>query len=219
MTKRAWGAIGVLAALLIVMFVVAARELLSQGTNHKAAATASRTAPAPPPPRTRTYDQPSPGAVASATTQANTGSSVLSGAGIQAAHSVIVDYLQALGSYTYTDRQSSWQKAALAYTNRSVAIRAYTRLPSGRAWAQCKHEHCRSTSTANVIRDVSVTNVPGTGGAPQVVSYVDLATTISGQGTQHTRFTVSAARKGDDWKVIGIAFAGVGDAGANGEGP
>lgn len=218
MTKRAWGAIGVLAALLVVVLVVAARELIAHSTDHKTAAPPSRTAPAPPPARTRTYDPPSPSNVGSATTDPNAGSSVLSGTDIQAAHGVIVDYLQALGSYTYTDRQASWQKAALAYTNGSVAVRAYTKLPSGRAWALCRHEHCRSTSSARVIRDVSVTDVPGTGGAPQVVSYVDLTTTISGQGTQHTQFTVSAARKGGDWKVIGIELAGVGDVGANGDG-
>lgn len=217
MTKKAWAAMAVLAALVVVMVVVAVKMLPSD--HHSAAKSSPSTADnqlsAPPPPATDTpQDQ---------QTSADSGNSVLSGDDITAAHQVMVSYLQSLGSYTYTDRQPSWQKAALAFTNNSAPIKAFTKLPTGKSWAECEHSRCSSQSTARVVHDTATTNVHGSGGGPQIVSYVDVATQLSGQGlrstTQHTQFTVTATEINDTWKVSGCTFAGVGDQGANGDGP
>ena len=74
-----------------------------------------------------------------------------------------------------------------------------------------------------MLHDTAITNVARSGGGPQVVSYVDLTTKLAAKGTQpstqHTQFTVTATQVGDGWKVSGCTFAGVGDTGANGDGP
>jgi hypothetical protein len=208
----------VLAALVVVMVVVAVKMLPSH--HHSSAKSSPSTGDSqqvspPPPPATSTPQQQQ--------TSADSGNSVLSGDDTTTAHQVMVSYLQSLGSYTYTDRQPSWQKAALAFTNNSTTIRAFTTLPSGKSWAQCEQTKCSSQSTARVLHDTATTNVAGSGGGPQIVSYVDLATRLTGQGTQgstqHTQFTITATEIGDSWKVSGCTFAGVGDQGANGDGP
>lgn len=217
MTKRAWAALAVLAVLVVVMVVVAVKMLPSHHhSTAKSPPSSSDNQVSPPPqPATNTPQQEQ--------TSADSGNSVLSGDDITAAHQVMVSYLQSLGSYTYTDRQPSWQKAALAYTNDSGIIKAFTKLPSGKSWAECEHAKCSSQSTAKVVHDTATTNVAGSGGAPQVVSYADLATQLTGtglsSGTQHTQFTITATQVGDGWKVSGCTFAGVGDQGANGDGP
>lgn len=217
MTKKAWAAMAVLAALVVVMVVVAVKVLPSH--HHSADKSSSSTSDdqlsPPPPPATNSPQQPQQ-------TTADSGNSVLSGDDITAAHQMMVSYLQSLGSYTYADRQPSWQKAALAFTNNSTQIRAFTKLPSGKSWAECEQTKCSSQSTARVLHDTATTNVAGSGGGPQIVSYVDLVTRLSGTGTasstQQTQFTVTATQLGDSWKVSGCTFAGVGDQGANGDG-
>jgi hypothetical protein len=217
MTKRAWAALAVLAALVVVMVVVAVKVLPSH--HHSAAksepSTSDNQLSPPPPPATNTPEQQQ--------TSADSGNSVLSGDDITAAHQVMVSYLQSLGSYTYTDRQTSWQKAALAYTTNSGPIKDFTKLPSGKSWAECVHAKCSSQSTASIEHDTATTNVAGSGGGPQVVSYADLSTQLSGKGlsssTQQTQFTITATEIGDSWKVSGCTFAGVGDQGVNGDGP
>jgi hypothetical protein len=224
MTRRAWAAVAVLGVLVAVLVVAAIRLLPakhhSSATKAKSTSDTSSGQQAPSAPGSNS-SQPNDGDPG---TSANTdnGDDVLTGGDIGAAHQVMVSYLQSLGSYTSADRQTSWQKAALAFTDGNSAIRSFTQLPSGKAWASCLQTHCSSQSTARVIRDTATTNVAGSGGNPQVVSYLDLATTLRSQGakadTEHTQFTVTATQTDNGWKVSGCTFAGVGDSGANGDG-
>lgn len=216
MTRRAWAAMGVLGVLLIVMLVVAVRMLVHKGESPSAAAPSSDTALAPPPPSVATA-APSDGDDGGTDQGGSGDNTVLSSSDVTAAHQAMVSYLQALGSYTSTDRQASWQRAALAYTTSRGPIVAFTKLPSGRAWAECQHFRCTSESAARVLRDTATTDLPGSGAAPQVVSYVDLKTSITNHGSpssrQDTQFTITATQVGGDWKVSGCTFAGIGDSG------
>ena len=226
MTRRAWAAVGVLGVLVVVMIVVAVRVLPS---HHHSSSASTPSQPstqdsqaAPPPPAS---DSPSADQSSGSDTGSGNGGdgTVLSGDDITAAHRVMVSYLQSLGSYSSSDRQPSWRKAALAFTDGSSPIKSFTHLPTGKAWATCQQTHCTSQSTARVLHDTATTNVAGSGGGPQVVSYVDLTTRLTAKGTQpstqHTQFTITATQVGDAWKVSGCTFAGVGDTGANGDGP
>jgi hypothetical protein len=223
MTRRAWAAVAVLGVLVAVLVVAAVRLLPAK--HHPSAAKSTSDAAsgqqAPPDPNSAVPSQPNDGDPGTSTGDTG-GDDVLTGGDISAAHQVMVSYLQSLGSYTSADRQASWQKAALAFTDGNSAIRSFTHLPTGKAWASCEQTHCSSQSTARVIRDTATTNVAGSGGNPQVVSYMDLATTLRSQGTkadtEHTQFTVTATQADNGWKVTGCTFAGVGDTGANGDG-
>jgi hypothetical protein len=128
-----------------------------------------------------------------------------------------------LRSYTSDDRQRPWQQDALAKTDNSPAMRALTKLPTGKAWAACVHTHCAVKSTAKILRDTSVTDLPGGGAQRQVVSYVDVNTVTTERGSaaqrQSSQFVVTAAKTQSGWKVTGCAFAGIGDSGENGDGP
>ncbi len=225
MTRRAWAAVAVLGVLVAVLVVAAIRLLPAK--HHPSASKAKSTSDsssgqggqqAPPAPGSNS-SQPNDGDPG---TSVDNGNDVLTGGDIDSAHQVMVSYLQSLGSYTSADRQASWQKAALAFTDGNSAIRSFTHLPTGKAWASCVQTQCSSQSTARVIRDTATTNIAGSGASPQVVSYMDLATTLRSRGakadTQHTQFTVTATQTDNGWKVSGCTFAGVGDSGANGDG-
>lgn len=214
MKRREWAALAVLGALVVVMIVVGVRVLGSSGGHSGAAGTptpsSGSTAAPPPPPSTQ--DSPS-----------NDGDAVVPGSDLAAAHRVMTAYVSALRSYTSDDRQGSWQQDALAETDDSPAMRTLTRLPTGKAWAECVHTHCRVTSSARILRDTSVTNLPGAGARRQVVSYVNVDTVAKERGArperQSSQFIVTAVKAQDGWKVTGCAFAGIGDAGENGDGP
>lgn len=208
---------GVLGVLLIVMLVVAVRMLVTKGEPPSSAGSSTDTTIAPPPPSAATGAPPESGGSGGTDPGGSGDVNIVAGSDIAAAHQAMLSYLQALGSYTSTDRQASWQRAALAYTTGSGSIRDFTTLPSGRAWAECQHFRCTSTSTARLLRDTATTNLPGSGALPQVVSYVDLKTAITGHGmptsSQDTQFTITASQVSGDWKVSGCTFAGIGDSG------
>lgn len=218
MRPREWGALAVLGALVVVMIVVGVKVFSGGGggrDHHTQANDSATTAPPPPP---AASDSPGAGA-----TQSQSDDAVLPGSDVDAAHSVMVDYVQKLRSYTSDDRQQPWEQAALADTTRSPAMKALTRLPTGKAWAACRHFDCSVHSTAKVLRDTSVTDLPGSGASRQVVSYVDVRTVTRQRGSSpqkdSSQFVVTAVQTGQGWRVSGCSFAGVGDAGANGDGP
>ncbi|HEX3816348.1 MAG TPA: hypothetical protein VHX59_26195 [Mycobacteriales bacterium] len=224
MTQKAWAAVAVLGALVIVMVVAAVRLLPSH--HHEASArppTSSAADGQAPPPAPNSASQSGPQASDSNGADGNGDGNVVAGGEVDSAHQVMQSYLESLGSYTSADRQPSWQQDALNFTDGNPAIRAFTKLPTGHAWATCVATHCSSRSTAHVLRDTATTDVAGADGGPQVVSYVDVATTLTARGskpdTQHTQFTVTTNQESDGWKVTGCSFAGVGDTGSNGDGP
>ncbi|HVX45409.1 MAG TPA: hypothetical protein VHC49_16070 [Mycobacteriales bacterium] len=217
MKRREWTVLAVLGALVVVMIVVGIKVFSGNGGHDNARSDSSPTATgstaAPPPP-------PSSG---EASGPSDTGDSVLPGSDLQNAHKVMTGYVAALRSYSSDDRQQPWQQDALAKTDNSPAMRQLTKLPTGKAWAECVHTRCTVKSTATVLRDPSITDVPGEGGGRQIVSYVDVHTVTTQKGTepqkQTSQFIVTAVKSGGDWRVIGCSFAGIGDTGANGDGP
>lgn len=217
MKRREWTMLAVLGALVVVMIVVGIKVFAGgDGNDHAKADSSSSstggTAAPPPPPSSGSASGPS-----------DTGDSVLPGSDLATAHQVMTGYVAALRSYTSDDRQQPWQQDALAKTDNSPAMRSLTKLPTGKAWAECVHTKCSVKSTAKILRDTSVTDLPGSGGERQIVSYVDVHTVTTQKGTspqkQTSQFIVTAIKAGDGWKVTGCAFAGIGDTGANGDGP
>lgn len=217
MKRREWTVLAVLGALVVVMIVVGIRVFAGGGGDDTAkpdpsATSTDHTAAPPPPPSSGEPSGPS-----------DSGDSVLPGSDLQSAHKIMTGYVAALRSYTSDDRQQPWQQDALALTDNSPAMRQLTKLPTGKAWAECVHMHCTVKSTAKVLRDTSITDVPGEGGGRQIVSYVDVHTVTTEKGAQPqkqtSQFIVTAVESGDGWKVVGCAFAGIGDVGANGDGP
>lgn len=140
---------------------------------------------------------------------------VISPEELASAHSVMRNYLVAVGTYTYQTDEKAWKAKAQALTDGSKSMSEQTSLPADRAWADCVKTKCSSTATAHLERDTVLSNAPVDGAGRSVTTLASTAVTLhqDKSSTQSTDFAITATYTSGEWKISGLQLAGVGNAG------
>lgn len=134
---------------------------------------------------------------------------------LAAAHKVMRDYLITVGTYTYATDAHAWTAQARALTDGSKSMADLTRLPTGRARAECEKTKCSSTATADLKRDTVISNEPVEGAGRTVTTLASTTVTLHQDkvSDQVTEFAITATHIRGDWKISSLQLSRVGDAG------